>query len=77
MFFGIISFFFCSTEYKVTSIDQIKEKAVIDAFLRMYKILYQCGKVRAYIFRQNTQLPDKTWIPQIAQQQQKVNFSIN
>jgi hypothetical protein len=40
----------------VTSIDQIKEKAVKDAYLRMYKLLYQCGKVRAYIFRQNTQV---------------------
>jgi hypothetical protein len=43
-------FLFYSKEFKVTSVDHIKEKAVTDAYMRMYKLLFQSGKVSACRF---------------------------
>ncbi len=54
LYFFIISFF---PEYKETAIDYIKEKAITDAYLRMFRILYQCGKVKPFIFRQKIENP--------------------
>lgn len=39
-------------------IDSIKENAVTDAYLRLFKILYLCGKVNPFMFRQKLQLPE-------------------
>ena len=51
-----MSYFFLS-EYKITMIDSIKDYAIMDAYLKMYELLYRCEKVPAFIFRQKEQLP--------------------
>ena len=55
-FYIICNNFFFFPEYKVTVIDSIKEYAVTDAYLRLFKILYLCGKVNPFMFRQKLQL---------------------
>ncbi|EFX72040.1 hypothetical protein DAPPUDRAFT_326638 [Daphnia pulex] len=49
--FGFILLVFIGgIKFKVTSVDHIKEKAVTDAYMRMYKLLFQSGKVSACRF---------------------------
>jgi hypothetical protein len=61
LFFFNNFFLFYSKEFKVTSVDHIKEKAVTDAYMRMYKLLFQSGKVPAFIFHKNREIPGKTF----------------
>jgi hypothetical protein len=57
LFYIFCTNFFFFPEYKETAIDYIKSKAITDAYLRMFKILYQCGKVKPFIFRQKIENP--------------------